>query len=926
MDDVNDLVVTPFRDMVEKGRTAIENAGDDKPMLKASQALVKEGERALKRIEPLCRKHLDEYGSNFVDALKENDDIGTFRSELTDLLWEFDDYIELDDFEPEKFAELQAMSRKAAPKIYDILMRMKLEVPFDHDARSIMTRMSAPRSPPMSPSPPPVPSLFPYTSAIVDTPPVPPIPPQPVAAPPRPAADPPTVEAATDQLRMMMHSKSGPDEGLYGDFPEPPKQQQLTPIEPPPRPPSANPWDVKTPPPAPELRMRDDFAFERRAPVAPVESPVEPISPPTSPETGPRGFSTARPRPLNMAIPNRSSQISNESRLSPTGLEPVTYERTYNVFPGQSPRGRYSNTTSIMSSSIPEDDVSHRESQGRFSQPTSKLPPVYDGRAPPSRPESLDSELSSVFDQQRRTDGATTPMTADNRGSTISGLQNSPTLGTSPMTPIYVKPLPVPPMRHSSRGSAKTPTPPPQIPLPPPPTQINGEQRRPRHERREEYQNDEQNGYQNSPQNGFQTEQAPVIPEIDYGPIPVDSELVEPVHPPNPHAIDCRITSLSSFYLQKAFCEGAQEVMRGGIGIKKTKKAGFASTATIGRCIKCLFELDFHEIELDLHKADRGNFVKHGIGFRIRFLQKCHISTRRSDDILYGCLFCVHLGRTLHASDATVFTSQKALFAHLARHPRPLPDIPGLVVVDGEHVPEHMHNDYDLHFKEPVETHPVIEKGEDLSLLPTGTSREVARRMYGQRLLLDKTPALEMAQGAKIIGISWPDKYVGEWAFGWHDGNFASLPTEILKLDPPPESEVEMAGTSQIQVTAKWKFNPKDKKGTDWLKFDKDEVLSNVNWAYQDHWCWSGTNAKGKWGIFPQAFVDVNTVREAGGIPFAGSGGSDRASVLSSEKAKSGSVLSRFGSRMTNRSGGRPASVAGSTGSHETPPAPSVYY
>ncbi|KAH7017360.1 hypothetical protein EDB80DRAFT_282552 [Ilyonectria destructans] len=927
MDDVNDLVVTPFRDMVEKGRAAVENAGDDKPMLKAAQALVKEGERALKRIEPLCRKHLDEYGSNFVDALKENDDIGGFRTELTDLLWEFDDFIELDDFEPEKFAELQAMSRKAAPRIYDILMRMKLDVPVDHDARSIMTRMSAPRSPPMSPSPPPVPSLFPYTSANMNVPPMPPISPQPIAASPRPGNDPPTVEAATDQLRRLMHSKSGPDEGLYGDFPEPPRQQQLTPIEPPPRPPSANPWDVKTPPPAPERRMQDDFAFERRAPVAPVESPIEPISPPTSPDTGPKGVSPARPRPLNMAVPDRTSQISNESRLSPTGLEPVSYERAYNVFPGQSPRGRYSNATSIMSSSIPEEVVADRGSQGRFSQPGSRLPPVYDTRAPSSRPESLNSELSSVFDQ-RRTDGSTTPMTADHRGSTISGLQNSPTLGTSPLSPIYVKALPVPPVRHSSRGSAKTPTPPPQIPLPPPPPQMNGHQNGQHNDHHNSYQNghqlSQQNGHQDSRQHdhetGFETERPPMISEADYGPIPVDSEPIEPVYPPNPHAIDCRITSLSSFYFHKGFCEGAQEVMRGGIGIKKTKKAGFATTATIGRCVKCLFELNFHEIELDLHKADRGNFVKNGVGFRLRFLQKCHISTRRSDDVLYGCLFCVHMGRTLHASDATIFTSQKALFAHLARHPRPLPDIPGLIVVDQETVPDHLHNDYDLHFKTPAEAHPVIEKGDELALMPTGTAREVARRMYGQRLLLDKTPALEMAQGANVIGITWPEKYVGEWAFGWHDGNFASLPTEILKLDPPPDSEVQLAGTSQLQVTTKWKFSVKDKKGTDWLKFDKDETLSNVNWAYQDHWCWSGTNAKGKWGIFPQAFVDPNTVREAGGT------NSDRVSILSSEKNKSGSVLSRFGTRKSNRSGGRPASVAGSTGSHETPPPPSLYY
>lgn len=72
MDDVSDLVLTPFREIVEKGRTAVENAGGAQPMLKASQALVKEGERALKKIEPVCQKHIDESGSNFIDALKEN--------------------------------------------------------------------------------------------------------------------------------------------------------------------------------------------------------------------------------------------------------------------------------------------------------------------------------------------------------------------------------------------------------------------------------------------------------------------------------------------------------------------------------------------------------------------------------------------------------------------------------------------------------------------------------------------------------------------------------------------------------------------------------------------------------------------------------------------------------------------------------------
>lgn len=75
MEDVSDLVVSPFRDIVEKGLAAVENAGDVQPMLKDAQDLVKEGRRAVKRIEPVCKKHLEAYGTNFLVALKENGNI-----------------------------------------------------------------------------------------------------------------------------------------------------------------------------------------------------------------------------------------------------------------------------------------------------------------------------------------------------------------------------------------------------------------------------------------------------------------------------------------------------------------------------------------------------------------------------------------------------------------------------------------------------------------------------------------------------------------------------------------------------------------------------------------------------------------------------------------------------------------------------------
>ncbi|CAJ0549329.1 Ff.00g029420.m01.CDS01 [Fusarium sp. VM40] len=855
MDDVADLVISPFRDIVDKGRKAVENAGDDKTMLKASQSLTKEGERALKKIEPLCRKHLDEYGSNFLDALKENDEIAAFRTELNELLWEFEDYIELDDFEADKFAELQALSRKAAPKIYDILMRLKLEVPIDHDNRSIMTRMSGSQSRPISPDAPPMPPIYPFSELIKDTP----RSASSLASESRSSNDPVTVEAATAELRRMMQSRSGPDEGLYAESPRSSHTPQavLTPVEPPPRPPSGNPWDfnVKASPSSRDNHFSDDFSFERRKPVAPIESPVEPISPPLSPDLS----RELHPRPLKPGG-DRTSQYSNDSQVSSVGMEPTTYERTYSVFP--SPRGRYSNHNSILSTSIPEDVVSDRPNTGYMSQlsPTPRTIPPRTHSLPHSRPESVETNPGSVFDAGRP-DGATTPLT-DNRDSSLSGFDGSPTLGTAEMSPLQVKHLPV-------------------------------------------------NNYQGM----LEPVQPIMVPEVDNLPIPVESEIQVPEHPPNPFAVDCKLNPQSSFYVHKGFCDGAKEILNGGAGVKKTVKAGFATVATIAKCVKCHFELDFNEIDLDVNKADRGNFIKNGIGYRLRFLQKSHLPTRRSDDVMYGCIFCIFQGKTLHASDATVFISQKALFAHLARHPRPLPAVPGFTVIEQEEVPAVHRNDYDLHFKSPVETHPVLEKTDEICYLPTATSKEAARRMYGQRLLYDRTPALELVLNAKIVGLSWPAKYMGEWAMGYHDGILASVPTEILKLDPPPSSEVKIDGLSPVQATARWKFNHKDKVKGDWLKFEKDEIITNISWPYQEYWCWSGTNAKGKTGIFPQAFIDVSTLRDFGKT------GSDRASIVSNERNKSLSVLSRFSSRKTSRAG-RPGSIAGSISSNEIPALP----
>lgn len=196
------------------------------------------------------------------------------------------------------------------------------------------------------------------------------------------------------------------------------------------------------------------------------------------------------------------------------------------------------------------------------------------------------------------------------------------------------------------------------------------------------------------------------------------------------------------------------------------------------------------------------------------------------------------MGRTIDASDSTVFFSTKALFNHLARHPRPLPEVPGIVVVDQAEIPPELHNDYDLHFKQPPVEHPVLEHEEEISTLPTAYTREPTRRMYGQRLLGDKTPALEMVTGAHVTGLTWPAKYMGEWAFGWHDGIYASVPTDAIKLEPPPVREIKLGGTSNVRAKAQWKFSHKDsgKDKTNWLKFDKNDVITNISCKLFSGW------------------------------------------------------------------------------------------
>jgi hypothetical protein len=668
------------------------------------------------------------------------DEIAQYRSELNDLLWEFDDYIEVDDFDAQKFLELQAMSRKAAPRVYDIIMRMKLE-PVSKEQRDKMVESL---SSPVSPS---VASLSPVEERY----------------PPLATME----QNITAQLESMVQARARrPIDAANPPTPPPPlsrkpsipairEEERFEPPLLPPVPPTINPWDLKMRPNM-EGRIstnREEFVVERRRPVT-VNSPQDIISPISLD---------------NRKMPSLGRLDHGVDRMVLDDLE----RRQRLPLPAEPPRPPAESP--ILGNILPAVSVAPKPRTSSFNPPPA-VPERYYGAntasSNPSRQRSVESFHSSVI-------GTNSSSAGGNRESMFSTLDSSsigsPTSTSSPQLSV------------SSHA--------PQLP----PLDPNG---------------------------GL--ERTPIIMEEHEGLIPVSTELPPPAKP-LPRR-DTSITLDSSFYLQKGFCEGAKEVLRGDIGVKKVKKPAYSGSSMVGKCNHCFFELDWKEIELDVNGSTEANFAIESVGFRVRFLQKSHLPTRRSDEPFYACVFCVHEGKTVHESDATVFFSQKELCDHLMRHPRPLPNVPGVTVVEEPRMPTHMKTNYDVHLRSPtVQPNVADEVADEIARRPVATATQTVKRMYGMKLLHDRSKAFEMAAGARIVGVEFPEKYLGEWCMGYHDGAYASFPMDVVRLEPPPPQEIRMGATSNVTATAKWKFPVRDKKSGNWLKLEKGDVIGNIN-------------------------------------------------------------------------------------------------
>ncbi|KAK0715859.1 hypothetical protein B0H67DRAFT_252806 [Lasiosphaeris hirsuta] len=849
-DDVQNLVLAPFRDVVEKGKTAVDNAKDAglQPMQKAAQSLVNNAERALKKIEPVCRRQLEEYGPSFIDALKENDDISDFREQLNEMLWDLDDCIEADSFNPETFTKLQALLRSAALKITDIVLRMKLEQPVIDSGSSIRSR-------------------------------------------------------AWGIQQMLMHNSS---QEAKAPEPRPIDADSVRPEDIPPEPPT-NPWEpVEPPPDVTGLGIED--VPDRRSRVFSIEEEQRPAQNPIASATGGGSWTDAQPssssgllfgriigsptpppsvgdRHSSVALSYRSSSVSTSN--------PLLSSPRYSQVSVES-----SNNTSIM-------DRRARDSVG-----VSPITKTMDFVLPGACPAPLFSDQS----QAPSAAPSPAPTFSSPARAFVSPAQTYSTPASTHSVPVaHSSPLARPPSMDARGSSAPYGQPGLEASAPAAPAQV------------------------------FEDGLIPVTTEeVEHSGLEVVSApQASPTVPRVLREPDRTIDATSSFHQCKGFCEGGKEIIRGGLGVKKARQpAGVlgAGMVNVAKCKNCLYQLDWGLVEADLHRHSDSNYKTAGVGFRLRFLSKSHLPAKRVDDQLYSCLFCVQAGQTVDESDATVFFTQKQLFTHLSRHPRPLPPVAGLVVIEGPEVPAAHQNNYDLHFAAPPVPIPTADLAAQIATLPTAVTSETIRQgPQGMRAAPDRAPVLQFAPGAKIVGIEFPPAYGGDWAVGWADGVRAAFPLDAVRLRAPREGDImarmqAASGASARTAVARWKRNPKEApKETlgsrealvaegQWLKFGKGETVAGISFPYREYWCWAGYNAKGKWGIFPQAFLDPGSVTD-GGV----GGGSNRASSIWSQESgvKSGGLGSVFRRKRRGSTSGQSYSSGDTTAQRS--PRPSVY-
>lgn len=200
----------------------------------------------------------------------------------------------------------------------------------------------------------------------------------------------------------------------------------------------------------------------------------------------------------------------------------------------------------------------------------------------------------------------------------------------------------------------------------------------------------------------------------------------------------------------------------------------------------------------------------------------------------YVCVFCSSTGEKIHESDATLFATPAQLFAHLARHPQPLPEVTGMMVLYGSVPSDHPRaSNYDINLTRPTISNRIPEDA-SLGYLPVA----VAAKDHFQEAGTSKLPqpdrdtkVLQFFAGGRIVGVEFPQKWNGKWGSGWHDGEFGAFPAKVINLEAPRRKGMRPLSTmdSRRSGVARWKFKPKSGSSVSWLELDKGDLITNLN-------------------------------------------------------------------------------------------------
>ncbi|KAG7143062.1 hypothetical protein HYQ45_000686 [Verticillium longisporum] len=283
------------------------------------------------------------------------------------------------------------------------------------------------------------------------------------------------------------------------------------------------------------------------------------------------------------------------------------------------------------------------------------------------------------------------------------------------------------------------------------------------------------------------------------------------------------------------------------------------------QCMHCEYEHKYSQLLQDTDKESIADLQGEGIRYRRRFLYKSHMATRHMTKTSYGCPFCVHIGSTTYEGDATVFQSAALLLRHLARHPQPLPDVPGLTVLYGTITGEPNEHDFDIHFPNPAA--PPGGPPDGGASLPSAVATRDHVQMPDEKPLARPEPGTDVLQffaGARIIGVEFPERWGGKWCLGWHDGIFGAFQARWVQLEAPRRGKLagQAPPRTQRSGVARWKWDVKAGTGPGWLGFDKGETITNLDWDDPDAWYWVGTTSKGKHGIFPTSHMKIETIKD----------------------------------------------------------------